>query len=109
MYQRFYTRISPKTARLDPPPQLTETNLTYPPLACVCVDLSFNNITVIEGLDTLTKLTDLTLFNNRITKLENMDNLTNLQVFSIGNNNIPTLESVSLLLRCCRCTYIYVC
>lgn len=59
-------------------------------------DLSFNNISQIEGLDGLKNLTDLTLFNNRITKLENMDDLVNLQVFSIGNNNIQTLEDVKI-------------
>ena len=58
------------------------------------LDLSFNNITVIEGLESLTKLTDLTLFNNRISKVENMDRLVNLQVLSIGNNNITALETV---------------
>lgn len=58
------------------------------------IDLSFNNITVIEGLETLTKLSDLSLFNNRISKIENMDSLTNLQVFSIGNNNILGFDNV---------------
>jgi Leucine-rich repeat (LRR) protein len=57
-------------------------------------DLSFNNITTIEGLETLTKLTDLTLFNNRISKIQNLEGLTSLQVFSIGNNDISDLESV---------------
>ena len=61
----------------------------------VCLkDLSFNNIEVIEGLETLVKLRDLTLFNNRITRIENMDTLTNLHVLSIGNNNIKGLENV---------------
>jgi Leucine-rich repeat (LRR) protein len=45
------------------------------------LDLSFNNISVIEGLDGLSNLLDLTLFNNRITKLENMEDLVNLQGF----------------------------
>ena len=58
-------------------------------------DLSFNNIEVIEGLDNLVKLKDLTLFNNRITRIENMDNLVDLHVLSIGNNNIKGLENVS--------------
>ena len=58
-------------------------------------DLSFNNIEVIEGLDMLEKLEDLTLYNNRISSLENMDNLTRLNVFSIGNNNLGSLENVS--------------
>ena len=58
-------------------------------------DLSFNNIEVIEGLDTLTQLQDLTLYNNRISRIENMDALHNLQVFSIGNNDLKELENVS--------------
>lgn len=58
------------------------------------LDLSFNNIEVIEGLDQLTKLEDLTLYSNRISKIENMDNLENLQVFSIGNNVLKDLEHV---------------
>lgn len=59
------------------------------------VDLSFNNIESIEGLDRLTKIQDLTLYNNRIQKLENMDALTELHVFSIGNNDLNELENVS--------------
>ena len=57
-------------------------------------DLSFNNIEVIEGLETLTKLEDLTLYNNRISRIENMDALVNLHVFSIGNNDLKELENV---------------
>ena len=59
-------------------------------------DLSFNNIEVIDGLYKLTKLQDLTLYNNRISTLENMDALTGLEVLSIGNNNLSSLENVSL-------------
>lgn len=57
-------------------------------------DLSFNNIEMIEGLDKLKKLQDLTLYNNRISCIENMDQLTNLHVFSIGNNRLTDLENV---------------
>ena len=57
-------------------------------------DLSFNNIEVIEGLEQLTKLEDLTLYSNRISKIENMDNLENLQVLSVGNNILKDLENV---------------
>lgn len=57
-------------------------------------DLSFNNIEVIEGLDQLTKLEDLTLFNNRIQRLENMDTLSELHVFSVGNNELKELTNV---------------
>ena len=48
------------------------------------LDLSFNNIARIEGLETLTKLTDLTLFNNNIQKLEGLNTLSRLQVLSVG-------------------------
>lgn len=50
---------------------------------------------MIEGLDKLTQLEDLTLFNNRIQRLENMDILTKLHVFSIGNNDLKELGNVS--------------
>ena len=59
------------------------------------LDLSFNNITRIEGLDALTELTDLSLYNNRITVIENMDSLKKLNVFSIGNNQVDDETSVS--------------
>lgn len=55
-------------------------------------DLSFNNIEVVEGLGQLTKLEDITLYNNRISRLENMDTLVNLQVLSVGNNDLNQLE-----------------
>ncbi len=60
-------------------------------------DLSFNNIEYVEGLDNLTKLRDLTLYNNRISELENMDSLTELHVFSAGNNKLSQLENVGFL------------
>ena len=59
-------------------------------------DLSFNNIEVVEGLETLRQLEDLTLYNNRIQRIENMDSLTNLHVFSVGNNDISELENVDI-------------
>jgi Leucine-rich repeat (LRR) protein len=59
------------------------------------LDLSFNNITRLEGLDSLTELTDLSLYNNRITVIENMDSLKKLNVFSIGNNQVDDENSVS--------------
>lgn len=48
------------------------------------LDLSFNNISKLEGLETLTKLKDLSVFNNNIAKLEGLDTLTSLQVLSVG-------------------------
>lgn len=61
------------------------------------LDLSFNNITKIEGLDALTELTDLSLYHNRIKVIENMDNLKKLNVFSIGNNQVDDESGVSKL------------
>lgn len=58
------------------------------------LDLSFNKLTAIEGLDTLTKLTDLTLLSNRIEKLEKLDSLVHLNVLSMGNNLIKELRQV---------------
>lgn len=58
-------------------------------------DLSFNNIEVIEGLDKLVSLEDLTLYNNRISLIENMDSLTRLHVLSLGNNDLSKLDNVS--------------
>ena len=52
---------------------------------------------MIEGLNELTQLEDLTLFNNRIQCLENMDTLTKLHVFSIGNNDLKELDNVSYI------------
>jgi len=61
---------------------------------------------VIEGLDRLTQLEDLTLFNNRIQHLENMDTLSKLHVFSIGNNDLKELDNVCYLLLLVICFYI---
>lgn len=61
------------------------------------LDLSFNNISKIEGLDTLTKLTDLSLYNNAITVIEGLDNNKLLQCVSLGNNEIKNTDHVSAL------------
>ena len=60
------------------------------------LDLSFNNIEVIEGLSSLVKLKDLSLAYNHIKTIENMDGLP-LQVLSIGNNLIDRLDELSYL------------
>ena len=59
-------------------------------------DLSFNNIEVIEGLNNLVNLKDLSLAHNHIRLLENMEGLP-LQVLSIGNNLIDKLDQLSYL------------
>ena len=72
-------------------------------------DLSFNNIPRIEGLENLTKLTDLTLFNNSITHIENLDACKSLNVLSLGNNQISSTEDIQcvpclLASSSCCCT-----
>lgn len=66
---------------------------------CTRPDLSFNNIEVIEGLDTLTKLTDLSLYNNAISEITGLDTLVNLNVLSLGNNKITSTEQIHYLRR----------
>ena len=56
------------------------------------LDLSFNNIKVMEGLESLVNLTDLSLFNNQIKVLQNIDNCKDLQCLSLGNNAVPSLD-----------------
>lgn len=56
---------------------LFQTNLTW-------LDLSFNRITALEGLDNLAKLQDLSVFNNQISSLQGLDKLQSLHVLSIG-------------------------
>jgi hypothetical protein len=57
------------------------------------LDLSFNQIEVIEGLDKLTKLTDLALYSNNIKTLSGLDHLANLNVLSVGRNQIEEHET----------------
>ena len=52
------------------------------------LDLSFNNIERISGLDTLVHLRDLSLAHNRIKTVGNLDSLKKLQVLSLANNLI---------------------
>jgi len=52
------------------------------------LDLSFNLIEKIEGLDQLTKLTDLSLFSNHIVVLSGLESLHELNVLSVGSNII---------------------
>lgn len=62
------------------------------------LDLSFNLISKIEGLEKLTKLSDLSVYSNRIEKLSGLETLTELNVFSFGQNLVKNLdESVQYL------------
>lgn len=52
------------------------------------LDLSFNRIREIDGLDNLVNLEKLYLSSNRITKIENVNHLINLKMLELGDNKI---------------------
>lgn len=52
------------------------------------LDLSFNRIKEIEGLEQLINLEKLYLSSNRITKITNVNHLLNLQMLELGDNKI---------------------
>jgi len=56
------------------------------------LDLSFNLIEKIEGLEKLTKLSDLSLFSNNISKLQGLETLKQLNVLSVGSNKITDYQ-----------------
>ena len=61
------------------------------------LDLSFNKISKIEGLEHNTKIVDLSLANNQIERIENLDGLTELQTLSLSNNNLSVINDVFYL------------
>jgi internalin A len=63
----------------------------------VKLNLSYNQITKIERLDTLTNLHELNLFDNKITKIEGLDTLTNLQILYLSYNQITEIEGLDTL------------
>lgn len=67
-------------------------NITFP--SPFVLDLSFNCIRKIEGLEKLKELTDLTLFGNYIEHIDGLHNNNKLNVFSIGNNKLKSYEEV---------------
>ena len=52
------------------------------------LDLSFNHIRVIEGISTLTNLTDLYFINNKLTVIDGLQALTNLTMLELGSNRL---------------------
>lgn len=61
------------------------------------LDISFNNIDKICGLEKLVNLRDLSLAHNRITVVENLEALVNLQVLSLASNLIEDPNCVRML------------
>ena len=79
------------------------------PLCCRIVmgllsDLSFNQISRIEGLTMLTNLIDLSLYSNNIEKIENLDFNTKLECLSLGRNNIAGYDGVGA--HCLECAWL---
>ncbi|GAM18953.1 hypothetical protein SAMD00019534_021280 [Acytostelium subglobosum LB1] len=57
------------------------------------VDLSYNNITRIENIESLTKLTSLVLDNNQVGNSNSFPYLPTLKTLSLNNNNIDDLKA----------------
>lgn len=59
-----------------------------------CLDLSFNTIQTLKGLEQFTSLEELILDNNRLGDNITFPNLPNLRTLSLNNNQITELESL---------------
>ena len=55
------------------------------------LDLSFNKIKIIEGIDNLTKLKDLYFVSNKISKIQGVEKLVNLTNLELGANRIRVI------------------
>ena len=63
------------------------------------IDLSFNNIRVITGLERLVRLKDLSLAHNLIEHVTGLECLPQLQVLSLGHNLLANLKDSIRYLR----------
>lgn len=61
------------------------------------LDLSYNEISKLEGLDCLTSLTELRLSGNQVRKLEGLDHLSSLTELYLSSNQICKLEGLEHL------------
>lgn len=67
---------------------LSNANEVFSLLPVRILDISFNILRTIEGLDQLTQLKKLFLVNNKLSKIENLSNLQQLQMLELGSNRI---------------------
>ncbi len=58
------------------------------------LDLSFNSIKVIENIEHLSKLTDLSLQSNQITTVEGLTGMPDLSCLSMGDNSIKSMDGL---------------
>ncbi|GMM34760.1 hypothetical protein DASC09_020850 [Saccharomycopsis crataegensis] len=63
------------------------------------VDLSYNSLSKIEGLEDLRKLKKLNLSHNNIEKIQNLEKLVNLENLNLGFNSIKKIENLDRLLN----------
>ena len=63
------------------------------------LDLSFNKIRKISGLESLPALRDVSLYSNKITAVEGLDGCPQLEVLSLGNNRVAATEQLLRLRR----------
>ena len=61
------------------------------------LDLSYNRLRKIEGLENLTNLRKLFLVNNKISKIEKINHLTKLEMLELGANRIRVSTIFCLL------------
>ena len=61
------------------------------------LDLSYNRLRKIEGLENLTNLRKLFLVNNKISKIEKINHLTKLEMLELGANRIRVSPIFCLL------------
>ncbi|CAB3238980.1 unnamed protein product [Arctia plantaginis] len=59
-----------------------------------CLDLSYNSIETLKGLEQFTKLEELILDNNKLTDAITFPRLANLKTLSLNNNQISDLDAL---------------
>lgn len=71
------------------------------------LDLSYNEIQVIENLETLSELSTLVLLSNKISNLESLHTkLGNIQTLHLSSNKIKSLQGSSFIFLS-LCGYVY--
>jgi len=63
------------------------------------LDLSYNQISEIKGLDYLYNLKFLDFYNNQITEIKRLDNLNKLNYLDFGNNRISEIKGLDKLIN----------
>jgi len=58
------------------------------------LDISDNNLTSLEGIENLTELEEIFLSFNKLTSIEEIENLNKLKILLVGNNRLKTLEGI---------------